>query len=215
VKITRTRKNTPYLCDTVSHSIDAMATSPQTLAKDPRMVRTDKALRAAFLKLLEREPLAEITVRQICVEAGVHYATFFRHHVSKEALLDHVAKDQIDRLTELVLPVGDTAGDKAGFLALCTYVDKHRKLWTALLTGGAGGAMREELLRLSMELATERTPANKWLPVELATVCTVTLIVETIAWWLKQPANAYSVKNVAQMLHRMLRSSTLRTDPAR
>ena len=182
------------------------------MAQDARMVRTDKALREALLRLLEHEQLDAITVRQICAEAEVHYATFFRHHASKEALLDHVARDQINRLIELSLPVSDVAGDEAGFLALCRYVDEHRTLWTALLTGGAGGAMREELLRSSLKTAAERAPVHAWLPVELATLCTVTLIIETLAWWVKQPAKAYSVRKVAQMLHRLLSASTLIAD---
>jgi AcrR family transcriptional regulator len=185
------------------------------MTKDARMVRTDQSLRAALLKLLEREPLDAITIRQICVEAEVHYATFFRHHVSKEALLDHVAKDQVARLIELSLPVSDAAGDEAGFLALCSYVDEHRKLWSALLTGGAGGTMREELLRRSMKTAAERAPVHAWLPVDLATICTVSLIIETLAWWVKQPARAHPVKEVAKMLHRLLHSSELLTDSRR
>lgn len=178
------------------------------MAKDARMVRTDNALRAALLKLLEREPLEAITVRQICAEADVHYATFFRRHASKEALLDHVAREQINRLIELSLPISDAAGDEAGWLALCSYVDEHRKLWSALLAG-AGGAMREELLRLSLKTAAERAPVHAWLPVELATICTVTLMIEMLAWWLKQPPKAYSVKKVAGMMRKLLHSSTL------
>lgn len=176
------------------------------------MVRTDNALRAALLKLLEREPLEAITVRQICAAADVHYATFFRRHASKEALLDHVAREQINRLIELSLPVSDAAGDEAGFLALCSYVDEHRRLWGALLTG-AGGAMREELLRLSMKTAAERAPVHAWLPLELATTCTVTLMIEMLTWWVKQPARAYSVETVAQMMRRLLHASTLIGEP--
>lgn len=178
------------------------------MATDARMVRTDNALRAALLKLLVREPLESITVRQICAEAEVHYATFFRRHTSKEALLDHVAREQINRLIELSLPVSDASGDEAGFLALCRYVDEHRKLWAALLTG-AGGAMREELLRLSMKTAAERAPVHAWLPVELATICTVTLMIEMLTWWVKQPPRAHSVNEVAQMMRRLLHASTL------
>jgi AcrR family transcriptional regulator len=181
------------------------------MAQDARMVRTDNALRAALLKLLAREPLESITVRQICVEADVHYATFFRRHTSKEALLDHVARDQINRLIELSLPVSDASGDEAGFFALCSYVDEQRKLWAALLTG-AGGAMREELLRFSMKTAAERAPVHAWLPVDLATTCTVTLMIEMLTWWVKQPAKAYSVKKVAKMMHRVLHESTLIAD---
>jgi AcrR family transcriptional regulator len=163
-------------------------------------------LRNALLALLERKPLEQITVREIAAEAGVHYATFFRHHPTKEALLDDVAADQIDRLVELTVPILDSADAHAATLALCRYVQDHRTLWTALLTGGAAGAMRQELLRISRQIAVERAPKDGWLPVELAVNCSVSLIFETLAWWLAQPAEAFAIEQVALVLDRLLSS---------
>ena len=209
MKTTRSRNKPTQLCDTVSHKSSGEAISPPPGGPDARLVRTDKALREAFLTLLGREPLDAITIRQICTEAGVHYATFFRHHASKEALLDHVAKDQIDHLIALTLPISDSNGTKIGLEALFAYVDEHRKLWSVLLTGGARGAMRGELLRVSLALAAERAAPNTGMPIELATICSVTLIVETIAWWLVQPDGQYSISTVAQMLDQLLQSPLL------
>ena len=178
-------------------------------ARYARVVRTDHALRHALLVLLERKPLEQITIREIAAQAGVHYATFFRHHPTKESLLDHVAADEIDRLVALALPVLDTGDTEASYIALFTYVSEHRKLWTTLLTGGAAGTMREELLRVSKEVAVHRAPKNARLPVELATKCAVGVIVETISWWLMQPPKACSAERVAKILHQILHSSMI------
>src|SRR5262245_54225775 len=123
--------------------------SESSSARDARLVKTDHALRHALLVLLDRKPLAQITIREIVAEAGVHYATFYRHHETKEALLEHVAADQIDELAKLALSVRDTADPETSYIVLFRYVSEHRNLWTTLLTGGAAGAMREELLRIS------------------------------------------------------------------
>ncbi len=171
---------------------------------DARIVKTDEALRTALLGLLERKPLEQITIREIAAVAGIHYTTFFRHHATKEALLDHLAADQIDRLVALCMPVLDQLDSRAAFVAQCTYINDHRKLWSALLTGGAAGAMREELLRLSREVARERAPKEHWIPVELAVNCTVSLTFETLAWWLTQPAEAFSIEKVAEILNRLV-----------
>jgi AcrR family transcriptional regulator len=194
------------LCDTVAHTLPPEAPSS---TPDPRAVKSGQALRAALLSLLERKPLEQITIREITAGAGVHYATFFRHHPTKEALLDDVAADQIDRLVALTLPVLDAAGSDASFLALANYVDEHRRLWTTLLTGGASAAMRAELLRISSEVAAERAPQETLIPVELAVTCTVSLIVEILSWWLKQPPEAMSVTQAAQILHRLVLSSSI------
>lgn len=197
------------LCDTLSHNAPH---SRQSSTKDARAVRTSNALRETLLTLLERKPFEQITVREICAEAGVHYATFFRHHPTKEALLDHVAADQIDRLVELTLPVMDALDDQTAFHALCAYVDDHRTLWSALLNGGAGGTMREEWLRLAKNVASNTKPKNSWLPVELGTICSVSLIAETVSWWLAQPEGAYSIDQVASIMHQLVSSSTMRPD---
>lgn len=206
------RQTNPDISDSVSHTLsDGESHSPvpeiSAPARDPRQVRTDQALRGALLTLLERKAFDRITVREICAEAGVHNATFFRHHETKEALLDHVAADQIDRLVELTLPAGE---GPEGFRFLCEYVDAHRMLWTALLTGGAAGAMRAELLKVAKGLAVDRAPPTGWLPVELATICSTTLIVETLSWWLVQKPGDYPVPEVARILHRLVDGAMVR-----
>ncbi|MGH8629312.1 MAG: TetR/AcrR family transcriptional regulator, partial [Burkholderiales bacterium] len=105
--------------------------------QDRRAVRTREALRAALLELLETTPLEQITIRDIAARAGIGYATFFRHHPTKESLLDDVAAEQIGRLVELSVPLLDFRDTRAASRALCSYVDEHRALWSRLLTGGA------------------------------------------------------------------------------
>jgi AcrR family transcriptional regulator len=158
---------------------------------------------------LERKPFDQITVRDICAEAQVHYATFFRHHASKEALLDHIAAEQISTLVDLTLPFHEPMKEGRGFRLLCTYVDEHRALWSTLLNGGAGAAMREEWLRRAKAVAETHNPVGNWLPKELGIICSVSLIIETVSWWLRQDDNAYSAHEIAKILHRLVLTSTL------
>lgn len=193
------------LCDTVAHNKPEFRLSS---AKDARAVRSGAALREALLSLLERKPFDQITIREICAVAGLHYATFFRHHPSKEALLDAVAADQIDTIVELALAPEGGVGPE-GWRVLCLYVEEHRALWSALLNGGAAAAMREEWLRNAQEVAREQEPVGTWLPKELGIVCSVSLIADTLSWWLAQPAGAHSVDEVAAILDRLVTASTM------
>ena len=194
----------------MAHNPAALAPSTgAATGRDARAVKSGRALQNALLTLIERKPLEQITVREIAIEAGVHYATFFRHHATKEALLDHVAAEQIDKLVELTLPMLDRIDSRSAVTALCAYVEEHRALWSALLTGGAAAAMREELLRISRRLAVERAPDDSWLPTDLAVNCSVSLIFETMAWWLSRPADAIPIDEVAATLHRLLVSVQL------
>ena len=194
------------ISDIVSHSQRPPVSSR---SKDLRAVRSGLALREALLTLLPQKPFEQITVRDICVEAGVHYATFFRHHQTKESLLDDIAKDQIRQLIKLTMAIREADEYRPGFRALCQYVADHRELWAILLNGGAGSAMREEWLRQSQLVAATEEPVNSWLPRDLGTICAATLIAETLAWWVAQPADMYGVEDIANILHRMLVTSII------
>ncbi|MET0365153.1 MAG: TetR/AcrR family transcriptional regulator, partial [Sphingobium sp.] len=147
-------------------------------------------------------------MREIVAEAGVNNATFFRHHADKKALLDHVAQKEIDQLVAASLPSGH--GLK-GYKALCDYVDNHRHLWRALLTGGAGGAMRERYMRISRSVASEYEGITGWLPHELSVICSTTLIVETISWWLTLDDDAYAPDDIAEILDRLVNAAVIRS----
>ena len=183
-----------------------MATQGGSSPKDARAVRSGIALREALLRLLERTTFDHLTVRDICAEAGIHYATFFRHYAGKEALLDDVAADQIARLVELTVPIKESGDDRGSILALCHYVEDHRALWSVLLNGGAGMTMRAEWLRFTRMVAGP-APADSWMPSELGTICTTSLIVETIAWWLRQDDDAWAPDAVADIIHRLVMTS--------
>lgn len=165
-----------------------------------------------MLALLAVKPFEAITVRDICAESSVHYATFFRHYPGKEALLDAVAQDQIAALNALAVEARASGDFATGFTALCRYVEEHRELWAVLLNGGAGAAMREEWVRQSQRVAANETPVNTWLPPELGTIIAATMIAETLAWWVAQPPGAHSAEAVAALLLRLQTGSTLARD---
>src|SRR5579871_3178577 len=123
--------------------------------QDPRALRSGAAMREALLALLDGKPFEQITIREIAARAGIGYATFFRHHPSKEALLDHIAADELERLVALALPELRAENSRAACLALCRYVEQHRALWSILLTGGAAGTMREAFIGVARRVAAD------------------------------------------------------------
>ena len=170
---------------------------------DLRMLRTRQALRRALLALLDRNQLDQITIRDIVAEAGVGYATFFRHHASKEELLNEIAAEQVGSLMALTLPLLDPTDTRVSCLALAKYVDKHRALWSALLTGGAAGTLRAEFIRLAQEAAAN-VRSNEWIPVEHGAVYGVTATIEILTWWLRRPAGEYTPEQVAEFIDRLV-----------
>ena len=180
-----------------------MDNPPLVTSTDARMVRTRAAMRKALLALLERKQFDQITVRDIAAEAKIGYATFFRHHESKWELLNDVAEEEISRLMALGMPLLVADDIRGSALALCKYVREHRAIWSALLTGGAAGAMREEFIRQAMQHGASQVQKSRWLPVELGAIIGVSATVEILAWWLGQPEN-FSVERIAEIVDRLV-----------
>jgi len=155
-------------------------------ATDARVHQTRAAIRKAFLQLLDQKPLEQITIREIAAAASIGYTTFFRHHPSKEELLNEIAAAEIKHLIEMALPVLGPINSKDAALAMCRYVAEHRVLWSTLLTGGAANVLREEFIRLSLQVAASWKSKNKWLPPEVGVILVTSGTIELLAWWLKQ-----------------------------
>ena len=175
---------------------------------DARKRRSRAAIHSAFLRLLEQKPLEHIAIREIATEANVGHATFYRHYPTKDALLNDLAADEIRQMVKLSLPVLDACDSYAACLTHCRYVDEHRRLWTTLLTGGAAGALKEELLDISRRLAAERGPVDGGpLPTSLSVVLIVSSIMESLSWWLRNPDRA-SVEEMAGILDHIITKLT-------
>ncbi len=171
-------------------------------SSDARMLRTREALYAALLILLERKPFDQISIRDITAQATVGYATFFRHYATKEDLLNDLAANEISELLRLTLPVLYATNTSTSCLALCAYVDERRKLWTALLTGGAAGILREVFIQQAMRIPMEREQET-WLPGDLEITYSVGATLEVLAWWLRKH-DEVSVERVAEILDRLV-----------
>lgn len=175
---------------------------------DARQVRSRKALNDALLALLEEKPFDQLTIREITARAGTGYATFFRHYPTKEALLADVASDEIADLLSRTIPILYETSSYESTRAVCAHVAEHAMLWSALLTGGAAGMVRDEFIRQARGLADEAVSRNDWLPSDLGVVHGTGSTIDILAWWLAQggdrPASAHTPDEIATILHRLV-----------
>ena len=63
------------------------------IGKDRRIVRTNKALRAALIALTEERGLDAITVNDLCECADINRGTFYNHYRDKDDLLNTLEND--------------------------------------------------------------------------------------------------------------------------
>lgn len=175
---------------------------------DARMQRTRAALGGTLLALLEEKPFEQVTVREITRKAGVGYATFFRHYTDKEALLNDLVADQISELLEKTLPILFATDSRAACREVCTYVGERRKLWSALLTGGAAGTLRDEFIRQAKQIPQAKGRKETWIPAELQVVYATGGSIDVLAWWLQQEPT-FPVERIAEILDRLVIAPTM------
>lgn len=172
---------------------------------DARQVRSRKALNRALLELLEEKSFDQLTVREISARAGTGYATFFRHYPGKEALLADVAADEIAMLLKLVIPIFIDGNRHGSAVVLGNFINAHRKLWSALLTGGAASVLRYEFIRQAREhpATTGRSTAGIWLPADLVTAYGTGSTIDLLAWWLEHD-EAFTPEELANIIDRLI-----------
>lgn len=170
---------------------------------DARQIRSRKALSSALLELIEEKSFDQLTIREITARAGTGYATFFRHYPTKESLLGDVASEEIAGLLAMTTPILYDADSAQSTRVLCRYVADHRSLWSALLTGGAAGIVRDEFIRQARVLASEFGEMEDWLPADLGVVYGTGATFDLLAWWLSHDEDLPPEK-IADILNRLI-----------
>jgi AcrR family transcriptional regulator len=181
----------------------------QATSPDRRIRRTRQAIRHALQRLLQTRQLEQITIRDIAAEADVAYTTFFRHYPTKETLLTDLADDEIARLLDLCFPILNASDTYVASLALCRYVEENDLLWSALLIGGAAGAIRSAFIKRTLEHSMHWPPVLEWLPADIGLTLIVGMIIELLSWWLRQDQRD-SAERMATILDKLLISTLVK-----
>lgn len=59
---------------------------------------TERAIKEAFIKLLNEKPLAQISVRMIVEECGINRNSFYYHFQDIPTLLGEIIREEVDRI---------------------------------------------------------------------------------------------------------------------
>ncbi len=65
------------------------------MRQDPRIARTEAAIRTAFIRLVEEKGFAHVSVKDICDRAEINRNTFYLHFADKEALMEQVLRNML------------------------------------------------------------------------------------------------------------------------
>lgn len=123
--------------------------------KNLKKTHTEPSLKAALLRLMRSKPLARVTIKELCEEAGVYRSTFYCHYANVEELLAAIQNEIIavaDKayeglVSKRLTPVGYTT-------ELLEYVKSGKYDWAVLL-GNFGAEADEFRTRFSSHLVAQ------------------------------------------------------------
>jgi AcrR family transcriptional regulator len=150
-------------------------------------------------ELIMQRGYDSITIRDLAAEAGVGYATFFRHYPDKDALLLDLLQRSIHDLTRL-LPPGPDADPAEEGRVIFAHAAQHDQLYRILLRGEGTLALLEQVQAAAVaevldRFAGQREPA---IPLEILAHHLVASIIALIGWWL-QRGQPYPPERIGQI----------------
>lgn len=162
---------------------------------DRRIKRTRKLLGQALIDLLQAQPLAEISIKEITDQADVAYSTFFRNFESKEALLLNEMREMVERLKGKISAADGVsfgaqtrASIRAIFEAIQADPTRYRLLFRAPSAQPTLRAFKQELvaqnLRLIRQMDLSIRPGLP--PIDLVLENGMNQLFGMINWWLDQ-----------------------------
>ncbi len=171
---------------------------------DRRVQRTQDRLRQAMAELIVQRSYESISIRDLTAEAGVGYATFFRHYPSKDALLLDLLQRSIQDLTQMLPPGLDTDPAEEGRV-IFAHAAQHDQIYRILLRGEGTLALLEQVQAAAVaevmgRFAGQREPA---IPLEILAHHLVASIVALIGWWL-QHGQPYPPPRMGQIYAEMI-----------
>lgn len=93
--------------------------------ENQRIMLTKRLLKESLLRLLERKELDKISITELCREAGINRATFYRHYEIPRDILNELGKDLFYEMHQTVGIPRSKSDVKGSIENLCTFMEKN------------------------------------------------------------------------------------------
>ncbi|MFR8086963.1 MAG: TetR/AcrR family transcriptional regulator [Lachnospirales bacterium] len=120
---------------------------------DHRVRMSQRMIRRAFLDLLKKKPVQNITVKEVCEEAGIHRGTFYAHYKDLYDLLHQIEDEMTKNLESALEPLLSCANTDP--LQITTAVFQRLQENADLCSAILGNHGEEEFVRKLLEIGRE------------------------------------------------------------
>ncbi|MGM0921350.1 MULTISPECIES: TetR/AcrR family transcriptional regulator [Metabacillus] len=117
---------------------------------DRRILKSQEAIKNAFIELMSEKDFDKITVKDICDGANVGNRTFYLHYLDKFDLLDKLIEEYINELKILCASVSELSFKKATLIWF-EFLENHYLFFSTMLTGKGAFAFHKHFLEFIIE----------------------------------------------------------------
>lgn len=128
---------------------------------DPRIVRTRRLLRDAFVELLEEMDVDKISVNRLAELATINRVTFYLHYRDIPDMMEKMADDMIEELGALlrepeVADAPEPPGVWPQMQKLLEHIADHARFYKVILAKKRTTVFTDRMLQLLTGIVTER-----------------------------------------------------------
>ena len=119
---------------------------------DARVRYTRKVLRESLFRCLKnKESLKNVTVKEVCEQAELNRATFYKHYKDCFDLVEQLENDAVRELKGIFLNFGDTFTREFAE-AVIGFLNRYDDLIAAYSSGSIQGGLKEKMVQASHEI---------------------------------------------------------------
>lgn len=165
-----------------------------------RIKLTKRIIKTAFIELLHKKSLEQITVTELCSAADVNRSTFYDHYSDFNMLLREIESDFLKQMPFLneTLTKKDTLTE---FISFTRYVQENKDAYIILVKNGM---LYDEIFRrtLNQSIQNGETREDNMVYAKLAIAYAVSGAMNLITYWLTDISHCTS-KEIAILIAKL------------
>ncbi|WP_028402301.1 TetR/AcrR family transcriptional regulator [Ectobacillus panaciterrae] len=175
---------------------------------DRRIVRTQEAIKKAFLELMSEKKFDSITIQDISDRANINRATVYLHYLDKFDLLDKIIEEHINNMVNLFEPEAAAEMDWIESTVICMeYLGGNYLFFSTMLASEGARFFRSRFLQHNIEAFKKDVDITKGKNLGQSEDIVVEFVanayVGVVEWWLKN-GMPYSPQEMAEKVGDLL-----------
>ncbi|WP_145018260.1 TetR/AcrR family transcriptional regulator [Paenibacillus sp. Y412MC10] len=173
---------------------------------DRRVVRTQEAIKKAFLELMAEKNFDNITIQDISDRANINRATVYLHYMDKFDLLDKIMEEHISNMSDFCESEADMEWIEA--TAHCMeYLEQNYLFFSTMLASEGARFFRTRFVQHNIEEFRKEVDVTQGKNLgqneEVVAEFAANAYVGIVEWWLKNKM-PYSPKEMAEKVGDLL-----------